>query len=174
MDMQALEVGGLIDPNTKKFAESVKFDFDSSGGILYMFWGSPTNKEIRNCQKGTASFSLVEVDGVLFFLSRFGDLKWQEAPYHVRLSQPFEVEKPTFTDGTGYALTVILVDADTGIIKALRMIGLPTGLSLKFIDAVERQLKESFNHAEYLSRVKGVYNRYSTMDLVKLSFDAPV
>ena len=68
-------------------------------------------------------------------------------------------------DGMGLAMQMLLVEANTGILKAMRMVGLPTDVSRKLIKAVENQPYMP----DYTQRRNKQMDKYKTTDLVRLA-----
>lgn len=96
---------------------------------------SPTEQEIRDYQKGRAQLGLLPVPPTLLLPFRFGEQPWSEATFTPHLVP--EDRRPAgleLQEGQGLALQVALVDADTGLVRALRLIGLPTELSRRLLE----------------------------------------
>ncbi|MEG6613779.1 hypothetical protein V6C42_13065 [Pseudoclostridium thermosuccinogenes] len=60
-----------------------------------------------------------------------------------------------------------LVDASTGIIKAMRLIGLGTTFSIQLKKAIEKQKNTAFDESLYDKAITRVYGNYSTNDMIK-------
>jgi hypothetical protein len=165
--MQVLEVGKLYKEGITHYQECAKFDFDNSGALLFLFLSHPTDEEILAIRKGDYGFAVCELSGVMFFLSKFGGLKWMDAPYSPHLSK--SVTFQTVTDGTGYSLNVLLVDAATGVLRGMRLIGLPTKFSRQLRASIDQSLQQSFDATSYDSAIAAVYNKHSTDEMVPLA-----
>jgi len=165
--MQKFEVGQLFVKGVTHYEESVKFNFDDSGALLMCFFPNPTEEEISHIRKGEYNFEVCEFSGVMFFLSKFGSLRWTDAPYSPHLSPGVTFQ--TVTEGMGYGLSVFLVDAATGILRGLRLIGLPTEFSLQLKATIERYLQQPFDANSYHSAIDGVYAKYSTDEMVPMA-----
>ena len=64
-----------------------------------------------------------------------------------------------------------MTDARTGIVKALRGIGLGNRFSNRFIDAVNELTENPFNAEEYNASLVLMQMRYQSRDLAKLARD---
>ena len=182
--LKKITVGEPINDTDAPFGEGVKIDIDQSGLLLIISYQDPTDKEIKNIQSGKTTFSVVDVENgvakegvgkivtadVIFFLAKFGDLPWMDFPYNVHLGSP-EITLPeaSFAENTGLPLTVILLDSATKIVKALRLIGLPTGLSRRLKRLIDNQRARPFEKRRYLVGLDRIYKQLKTMDLVKMS-----
>lgn len=166
--MERLEVGKLLKPGVTKYAEATKFDFTDGGAVLYLFYATPSAKEIEAITKGDVRLGFYSRDNVLFMLFKFGSLNWVDAPYSAHLSKQLtDIQSPE--PGQGYSLTIHLIDADTGIIKGLRLIGLPHKFSLQFKDAVWTQRLKQFDLKQHDETIANVYRNYTTEDLVRMA-----
>lgn len=167
MNIQKLEVGKYLNKERKIYQECVVFNFDPSGPILYIFFNKPTDKEIQQIKNDKFEIGLYTQDEIIFILSKFGDLDWMDSPYSVHLSPAVELEQSKGKQG--YGLNVLLVDASSGIIRAIRLIGLSNEFSCKLKDAMERQKTMSFNKIDYDQKINRIYSKYNTDNLVNLS-----
>ena len=165
--MHKYEIGQLFQPGVTRYNEETRFDFLQDGAVLMLFFNHPTPQEIEDIRSGRFEIGFCEKSGIIFMLFRFGSGQYMDAPYSLHLSKPFTIEKPEL--GMGYGLTVFLVDAATGILKAIRYVGLSRDFSNRFRKAVERQKEESFNCAEYDAKLNYIYKNYTTKDLVKFA-----
>lgn len=164
--MNKFEVGQLLKQGTTKYPEGTKFDIQRDGAVLFIFFNEPTVQEIEFIKNGKAKLGIWEKDNIIFFLSKFGDLSWMDAPYTVHLS-PIHLELEYPQEGLGYALHIILVDAKTGIIKAMRLIGLSTRLSTTLYKYIKKQTESTFNQSYYDIILSRTYQNYTTNDMVK-------
>jgi hypothetical protein len=163
--MQKLKVGQLLQEGKTKYQEGVIFDFQQAGPLLYLFFNSPTETEIESIKKGEFEIGFYQKDEVIFIMAKFQGMPWMDAPYSVHLSQPFEFQE--ITEGKGFGLTTLLVDANTGILKAIRYSGLSTEFSRKLRIAIENQKNISWDERSYNQKIDMIYDNYSTDDLVR-------
>ena len=93
-----------------------------------------------------------------------------DAPYSPHLSR--HLTKFTLPQNNeGLALTLMLIDAASGQIKHMRLIGLSQKFTQRLFGvAMERKVKE-FNGLEYGRTINKIYNLYSTNQIVKMSSD---
>lgn len=71
----------------------------------------------------------------------------------------------------GLALTIMLIDARTGEIKALRLVGLSEKFTKKLFGTIMELKITYFDKLEYAQTINSIYASYSTDKLVKLSND---
>jgi len=164
--MQAIEVGKLLQEGKTRYPEVPKFDFDQAGGVLYVFFKSPSQAEIDAFRSGAVKLGLFYKDDIIFMLFKFGNLHWIDIPYTCHLSQPFVFGH--LEDDMGYGMTLVFADADTGIVKVLRLIGWPHKMSQLFQSCVSDQQGKPFDHYEYNAKANRIYQNYSTDDMVRM------
>lgn len=162
MDLQKLEVGQQL---CQPCRDETVFNLDNSGAIFIAKFSSPTSTERNAFKNGVAQFKIAAVDGVMFFLARFGATNWMDAPYCIAYSD-FVLCRPP--EGLGLTLTVVLVDASTGIVKALRTIGLSTTFSSAILDMATQQ-PTPIDRATYEKTLNQIFSRYTTNDLVDMA-----
>jgi hypothetical protein len=125
MEYQKFEVGQLFKPGVTNYGEGSKFDFQQSGAVLELCFNRPTGDEIQDVTRGRFEVGFHERGNVIFMLFRFGGWQWMDAPYTVHLSAPFTFEDPK--PGTGYGMSIFLIDAASGILRGMRYAALSTG-----------------------------------------------
>nr|DAG39606.1 MAG TPA: hypothetical protein [Bacteriophage sp.] len=151
-----------------KHPEGAVFEMTEGGPILFCNYIAPTQAEIEAFQAGKrAEFRLVRLGGILFVLSRFGSLPWVDSPFTIQLSRAAAI--PEIPEGSGYGLTIVLLDKATSIVKSLRLIGLSTDFSRALRDEVLSDASKPLDIVEYYASVNEVMRRYSTKDMVKMS-----
>lgn len=150
--------------------EGAYFDRDGSGFLLVYNYNSPTPGEIAAFQAGTAcEFRFVRVGGVLFLLSKLGPLPWNDSPFALQLARTPSL--PEITEGKGYAVTLLLLDNKTQIVRGLRLVGLGTQFSRKLRAEISEDVGKPMLREEYLARVAAVQSMYTTSALVSFASD---
>lgn len=71
----------------------------------------------------------------------------------------------------GLGLTIMLVDAVTGEIKHMRLVGLSERFTKQLFKVVSEQKLKDFNVIEYREALNKIYSSYSTNQIVKMSRD---
>lgn len=159
------EVGKLLQEGKTKYEEGCRFDFLPDGPVFMIFYKSPVEKEIWDITKGLMSVGMYITDDVLLMLFKFGNQNWIDSPYNINLSKPFEFNE--VEDGMGFGLNIFLVDASTGILKGMRLVGWSTKFSKLFKDTVLKQKESSFDKTDYGKNINNIYANYKTSELVK-------
>lgn len=156
--MQAYTVGQQILPPG---LQGVRFQMDDSGGVLQFLFDRPTPREIREFKSGI-SIQFCVVDQIIFILARLGASQWMDAPYYRKLS-PGLTRLDWPNDGEGLAITCMLVDSSTGVLKALKLRSLTTRATHLLMAAIAAQPEIP----DYDQRLRRVFAQYTTNDLVR-------
>ena len=168
--MYEINVGDVIEKFRIR-TDKTLFDYTDEGCSLIVLFQSPDEREISQFKSGNSfEIRFVELNGVIMLTVKIGNLEWMDAPYTPHLSKDLtKLEIPN--KGEGLALTVFLVDSDTGEVKHIRLLGLSEDFSKKFIGCTLENKMKPFNENEYNQKVQQIYRKYSTKDIVKLSKD---
>lgn len=166
MKLRKFEVGKPFEEGVTWYQEETRFEFNESGPVLLVFLKSPTEKEIEAFRAGDVKIGFYEMENIIFLLFKFGGLPWIDAPYSIHLSaefQPANIEK-----GKGYGLQIFLIDAASGILKVIRLIGMGTEWSRRFREAILKQKAAPFDPYEYNKKIERIYLSYSTKKMVDI------
>ena len=94
----AIEVGKTFLP-ALGMGEGIKFGIDSGGATLMYMFDSPTRQEIRATKSGKRfEIRFITIDGIIWILSKCGNLNWVDAPYNPRLLSS-ALDSISITDG---------------------------------------------------------------------------
>jgi hypothetical protein len=89
-----------------------------------------------------------------------------DAPYHVKFFPPYDIEDLNDMN-KGYLINYVMLDAKTRIVKVLKLLEMPHGMSLQFKELVTKQRETSIEG--YDRRFFQIYKKHSTNDLVKMA-----
>lgn len=165
------EVGKLFIPDKTRYTEGVYFEYAESGPYLIFALSNPTKDEIQAAKTGRVELALYEDPPLVFVLHRIRGLEqWSDSPFSIRLYQGRTLDwSEPIQEGQGLALTIALVDANTGILLALRMVGTSTEFARELRAAMLRQLEGSFSVEAYHRKIDEVYRKYSSEDLLAMA-----
>ena len=165
--MNIFEIGKPFDPIVGK-PESVYFDADDAEYFLIYNFNNPTEKEIAAVQQENPfEIRYAVVGDIIWILSKVGNLAWTDAPYVPQLSKNATFVHPE--EGEGTPMFLLLTDSQTGIIKAIRFIGLGTDFSRSLLSEIEFVGAKPFDPATHYDKVNQIMQRYTTRDLLKFS-----
>ncbi len=149
--------------------EGAVFSIEPYTMTLTYRYRKPTEEEIREFKNGDYELAVTELRNIIFFLSKFGAMGWADAAYNPNLSDS-EKKLPDLVEGNkGYSIDCFLVDLDTNILVARRLIRMDPKFSGKFKKLIEQSQarKDSFDRDHFEETVQALYSQYSTKDLYK-------
>ena len=171
--MYAYEVGKLYNPNRNVWPEAVQYSFRGGGHELVLFYRRPTASEIQDVRTGKASFALAVDQDVLYFLSNFGEAThWDDSPFSIHLVPEEQRTLPPteLMPETRALLAVILVDASSGIIRAMRQVTLSPVFTAKLYDLIRAQAARPFpGQVRYDQQIAHYYRRYNSNQMATLA-----
>lgn len=162
----SIEVDKPYLTNGGPIQEGVEYNFRFGQHELLMALSNLTEQKILAIRKGTAEFALFVQGDVLLFLYRFGNaVPWSDAPYcwHLVPSDQRTLP-PEATACEGELLRIILVEATTGIVKGLRVIGLSPDFTQALHRAIATQAARPFPW-DYDEQLQAIYQQgYFTLN----------
>ena len=99
---------------------------------------------------------------VLWMLAKFGTEPWSDASFSIHKVQPPEARhiESLKTPNTRYPINLILVEATTGIVTALRTATMSPKMSMEIFQKVTRQMELPANLKRFDRRVNIVQNKF--------------
>lgn len=165
--MFKFQVGEVIE-KYKGSNEGVRFEFTDIGADLIILFKNPNDKEIKGIKKGKLQFNLFVRENIIFLVSKFGEIPWMDAPFHVALAKNL-TKLEDIQEGQGYGCTITLIDSNTGEIKAIRYVSFNTRFSKVLKENIEEQIKEDFDKVEYNIKLNDMFSKYDTKYMAKNS-----
>lgn len=149
-------------------ADGYIMEYNSTSGLtLFVLFNHPMpQEESQIMAENLFKITFTDYKGVGFFGIKFGNLPWGDCAFSPNLYK----EPPLFDevkDGMGYALNIVLIDTETGTLKALRQIGLGNAFSKCFREWCLESLKQYISTEQYNKIVNECYEEYETQQLVK-------
>jgi len=147
--MAYAEVGQLYAVGRTNWPEGAEYDFCDVEHELRMFFRAP-KAMAHAVSRGKYQFGLVRGPSVFFLMYHFGKaMKWSHAPCSWQLA--CGVRQSAAPGGIQAAMhapfRVVLVDAETGLVRATRSVTLPPGFASHLVKAL--QLSPLANRAAY-------------------------
>lgn len=163
MGLEALSVGRKYAP-AKLRSEGAYLSVDESGIILWLNYYEPTSKEIRAwTTPGEIDIRFVVLNDLFFFMAKVPGQNWVDAPFCPQIANYRLPE--IMNESDGYALTIMMTDGRTAIIKGLRIVGMNNEFSKELKKALDQinQLPIDIDEYDYLR--KSIIASYSSADL---------
>ncbi|WP_431881957.1 hypothetical protein [Micromonospora chalcea] len=164
--MPTLRVGHPYHPGVRSWPETAQLRITPDGVELALFMSRITPEEEQDVRQGKAEFAWVDAEHTAVLGYRFGGpaRRWSDAPYH-----PGRDPQAGLPAGAGepqrhLAVHVVLVDADTGIVRGLRLTTWPPGFVCRVAETVTRMLASGYRQVAHDGALDAIYTRYRTSD----------
>lgn len=141
--------------------------------MIILNWDKITESEFKAIKEGTVDFRITYFEGITFVLTKFGGLRWMDAPYSPWLDGDLPLSA-IISPQDGINLKIVLIDAKTNIIKLVRDVKLDYGTSRRLISCVQVQLETKFDHDAYLKKLNDIYSKFKTSALVAMSNETTI
>lgn len=161
--LYSYKVGERYHPDRTSWPESPQYNYRAGAHMLDLFYRNLSASEIDDIRFAPVELAIntQASKDVIFFLYRFGSAPWSDAPYTWHMVTKDEQTMPaTLADGEGQLLSVTLVEATNGIIRALRVVSMSPHFSRKLHDAIRAQAARPFDQATYDAELARCYQRY--------------
>lgn len=167
MNPHLYQVGKLYSPNRTKWPENVEYNFRSGAHELRLFYPGPTAKEIADVLSGQVRLALYPYMDVIFFCFKFGEQPWCDSPYNINLAPADERQLPEDADRAEQRrlLTTFLIDANTGILKVIRVVSMSPAFTRALHAAIWKQSEQPLS-ANYDAQIQRVYAANTSSQIV--------
>jgi hypothetical protein len=180
-ELHEYRVGEWYSPTRTTWPDGVAH-YAYRGGVheLLLFLSSPTPNEVRGVRQGEAEFGLVAQGPLIVLLYRFASppehpgarprpgaaLPWGDAPFTVHRVSEAERTLPELPSSPEERalLAVMLIDAATGIIRAIRVVSLSPAFTSALEEAIREQARLPYEAATYDRLLDALYARYPSSD----------
>lgn len=170
--MYSISVGQPYNPSRTQWPEGAHYNYRSGAHELLLFFASPSAAEIKAVRQGAARFALHVRPPVLLLLWSFAPaLLWSDAPYSWHLVPGEERDLPSadLDAGKGALLRIVMVDAATGIVRAIRAVSLTASFTGALHTAIRNQADAPWRESEYDSTLERIYANASAEQLAHAS-----
>jgi hypothetical protein len=142
--MYRIVVGESLDSEIEVWPEGTHYTYDSAGHCLTLMFSDPIAEEVESVQMGEVHFALLLKEGVVFLVFKFGSMPWSYGPYSWWLVSPEFRRVPEFEmpPESHALLTTILLDSDTGVVRALRVCTFSVEFTATLHQAIREQTRQ--------------------------------
>ncbi len=159
--MQIVAIGKPLFEGRNELPETVEYNYQSGDHTLLLSMKNLHPKEIEAVRASEAEFGLYCENSIVFLLYRFGEaLPWSDSAFswwNVS-EEDRRIPAPPENPAERILLKIILVEAVTGVVKAIRVTTLSPSFSEKLHEAIRRQATgEELSRAEFVKRSLSVY-----------------
>jgi hypothetical protein len=166
--MYRLEVGKSYDPARRRWPEGADYNYRSGGHELRLFLGGATPAEVAAIRSSPVEFGFFAEPEGLFLITRFGTRMSFDRSYHWQRVAAEERTLPPPSEETSPELralcTIILVEATTGVVLALRAVTFSPEFTRAIHRAIGDQVGAPYDRAAHERWVDGM-TRLSTHQL---------
>jgi hypothetical protein len=170
-DLHLLEVGKPYDPRRTVWPEGADYNFRSGGHELRICLGRATPAEVEAVRAGPVELGAFAQPAGLVLVARFGPTLSFDCSYHWHrmaevtgdrtLPPPAEETSPTLRA----LLSVILVEATTGVVLALRAVTFAPEFTRAIHRAIAEQAAGAYDRVEHQRWAEALTARYTTHQL---------
>jgi hypothetical protein len=168
-----LEVGKPYPFGTPPYPETGEFNYTAAGYSLRLFVKAPRSFEVQAVRNAPAEFAIAVVGRAICVLYRFANGKkgipWSVSLFSYHLVPPELQALPDqpASDEERALLRVELVDAETGILRALRVLTLSPRVTKVLDHAIREQARQPWcGKRQYLLEVAAIDAEYALQELL--------
>lgn len=167
--MQIVAIGKPLFEGRNELPEAIEYNYQAGDHTLLLSMKNLHPKEIEAVREECAEFGLYCENGVIFLLYRFGEtLPWSDSAFSWWnvAEEDRRIPEPQANPAERILLKIILVEAATGIVKAIRVTTFSPEFTAKLHEAIRRQATgEEFSRDEFVARSLEIYQTKSPFEL---------
>ncbi len=166
--MQIVTIGKPLFESRTELPEAIEYNYQAGDHTLLLSMKNLNPKEIEAVRCDEAEFGLYCENGIVFLLYRFGEiLPWSDSAFSWWnvAKEDRRIPAPCENPAERILLKIILVEAATGIVKAIRVTTFSPAFTEKLHDAIRRQAtSEPFSRDEFVNRSLQIYQKFTPAD----------
>ena len=165
--MQIVAIGKPLFEGRNELPEAIEYNYQAGDHTLLLSMKNLHPSEIKAVREEPTEFGLYCEDGIIYLLYRFGEiLPWWNVAEEAR-----RIPEPRKNPAERILLKIILVEASTGIVKAIRV----TTFSPEFTERLHRAIRgqaagKELSREEFTTRSLKIYEKYSPAELAAKAF----
>lgn len=167
--MHIVAIGKPLFENRNNLPEAIEYNYQAGDHTLLLSMKNLHPKEIEAVRETEAEFGLYCENGIVFLLYRFGEiLPWSDSAFSWWnvAEEDRRIPAPPENPAERILLKIILVEAGSGIVKAIRVTTLSPQFTEKLHEAIRRQaMSEPFSRDEFVTRSLSIYETKTPADL---------
>lgn len=154
-----------------KDSSATQFNLTVNGPQLDIYCCEPNEEVIAQYRRGAAKFALYENNGLVYFLSKFGDNGWMEAPFHAAMNPPHLTGVPfDYVEGIHhFGLSVTLQDISSDATYGARLVTLSKAMTARLVAVAKMQSAVPITRQDYESRIQGTFSRYTASQMARMA-----
>lgn len=146
-----------------------QFNFSIKGAELKVFCKALNKNVVTNYRQAKAMFSIFEYKEIAFFLSKFGDEGWLDAPFHAAMNPvEFAGVPPEFVAGRHHiSLAIMLADINSDATYGARLVTMSKVMSTHLVKIAEAQLANPITRQEYDDRIEQANSLFTPSQMAR-------
>lgn len=175
-DFTVFQVGQPLDPHRRRWEEGVMYTYHQDMHQMLLFFTDIRSFERKAVERGVAHFGLYVEEYVIMLLFKMDGpgggkgIDWHDAPYSWHLlpaeARTMPPSPQDIHEGEGAPLIILLIDAATGIIRAIRVMALSHEFTSHLYRAIREQADRPFDKHRYQKQVLGLRQKFPTVPLM--------
>lgn len=173
--MQIVAIGKPLFEGRNKLPEAIEYNYQAGDHALLLSMKNLHPSEIKAVREEPAEFGLYCEDGIIFLLYRFGEiLPWSDSAFSWWnvAEEDRRIPEPRKHPSERILLKIILVEATTGVVKAIRV----TTFSPEFTERLHRAIRgqaagKELSREEFTARSLAIYEKKTPADLAARAID---
>lgn len=156
-------------PGHSRLPSGTDYAYRSGQHQLHLVLDRLAPAELQAVAEGPAELALAVELPVLFFCYRFlPAIAWSDCAYSIHQVPAGQAQLPArdAVAGGQAALSVVLVNADTGLVAAVRAVRLPPDFTRVLHTTIQEQAAQPWDAAAYEGAVAALRRRFSSEQLV--------
>lgn len=154
-------VGERFPLNRQRHGDGCAFEYLSIGPAILMYYSAPTNDEIKMIENEAIDIGLLNYDCLLYVIASIGG-NIVQCPFNINLYPENQLLKNMETKQD---LAIFLIDADTNIVKVMRLVEMTPNFANALWSFVDAQFSAEFDKNRYNALVNAVESQYSIEEL---------
>jgi hypothetical protein len=168
--MQIVAIGKPLFEGRTELPETIEYNYQSGDHTLLIALKNLHRREIEAVRCSETEFGLYCENEIIFLLYRFGDvLPWSDSAFSWWnvAEEDRQIPAPQINSAERILLKIILIEAATGIVKAIRVTTFSPDFTAKLHDAIRQQaMGKELSRVEFVARSLSVYEKQTTFELV--------
>lgn len=165
------QVGTPYSTEYNRYDEGARYLYSQGAHELTLFWPQPTAHEINGFRLQPIEIALYSDAALAVLLYRIdGICEWSDVSFHVQRIPENERELPQEPTGERARLRLFLVDCDTGLISARRLVSLDKVMTQALRHVMHDQAQTGFDPLRYDLALQQIHARFPDSDaLLKIA-----
>lgn len=163
--MEIYSVGTLYIPGRTQWPEATDVDVRGGELTLRLYWKDLCAQVVQMVERNPVELGLTVQDGLVFLLYRIeGATEWSDQPVSYRNIAPSDRQlPPKLQSGQFLPVQIHLVDADTGLLRAIRVFSVSSRFATAWRAAMAGDLALA-PWPDYDQRIRAVYTHFKRPD----------